>query len=87
MPVYDYLCEGCKAHFEAVRKIDERDEPCQNPCPKCSEKKLTRILSASPGIVSGVGGQGKLKLPSGFKDVLKEMHKRVPGSKLNNFIP
>ncbi len=41
MPIYEYLCRGCGAEFEAwVRKPDEKPA-----CPECNGSELERKLS------------------------------------------
>jgi putative FmdB family regulatory protein len=44
MPSYEYQCQKCGHGFEAMRKVDERDEPL--PCPECKSSRVERKLSA-----------------------------------------
>ena len=37
MPIYDYRCRGCGNEFEEQASIDERHEPCKEPCEKCGD--------------------------------------------------
>ncbi|MCA9139027.1 MAG: zinc ribbon domain-containing protein [Planctomycetales bacterium] len=42
MPLYEYECAECESNVELlVRSQDEQVE-----CPKCGNKKLTRLMSA-----------------------------------------
>jgi len=41
MPIYEYICEDCKAQFEKI--VINRHE--QISCPHCSSKKATIQLS------------------------------------------
>ena len=40
MPIFEYICEKCETHFEALVYGDEKAA-----CPKCKSKKLTPQLS------------------------------------------
>ncbi|MGH9469394.1 MAG: FmdB family zinc ribbon protein [Terriglobia bacterium] len=51
MPLYEYQCEQCKAHFEKIRKFSD---PPLTRCEKCGGK-LERLLS-SPAIQFKGGG-------------------------------
>ena len=42
MPLYDYLCLGCKVKFEALKKTDER---ATAPCPRCGAV-TPKVMSA-----------------------------------------
>jgi len=56
MPIYEYICEDCKEHFEKI-VINKQQEIS---CPKCSSRKATIQLSvfatAGKGGFSGGGG-------------------------------
>ncbi|HUL34519.1 MAG TPA: zinc ribbon domain-containing protein [Candidatus Eisenbacteria bacterium] len=64
MPIYEYICDDCKNHFEKI-VINKQQEIA---CPKCSSKKATIQLSvfatagngssspSSGGFTSGGGG-------------------------------
>ncbi len=56
MPIYEYICEDCKEHFEKI-VINKQQEIT---CPKCSSKKaaiqLSVFASASSGSSSSSGG-------------------------------
>ena len=38
MPIYEYYCEKCKHTFEEYLSISNRDNPIEEPCPKCDER-------------------------------------------------
>jgi putative FmdB family regulatory protein len=42
MPLYEYSCSQCAAHFEKLLKIVDRNLPVDQSCPECK----------SPGTVS-----------------------------------
>ena len=62
MPIYEYICDDCKAQFEKI-VINKQQEIS---CPKCASKKATIQLSVfataggngSSTSVSGSGGGG-----------------------------
>jgi putative FmdB family regulatory protein len=43
MPIYEYLCEDCGAHFDILRAMKDSDSPAQ--CNHCSGEHTTRQLS------------------------------------------
>jgi putative FmdB family regulatory protein len=43
MPIYEYQCEKCHHHLEALQKIS--DKPLRE-CPECGKHSLKRLLSA-----------------------------------------
>lgn len=43
MPIYEYVCQDCGQELEKLQKIS--DEPL-TVCPRCSEPKLKRKISA-----------------------------------------
>lgn len=43
MPIYEYVCQNCKAEFEAIRPISEKDKKIK--CEKCGSKKTKRKLA------------------------------------------
>jgi putative FmdB family regulatory protein len=43
MPIYEYICEDCKHHFESIRSMKEADSPIS--CANCSSQHTTRQLS------------------------------------------
>ena len=39
MPTYDFACKKCNHNFDLYLKIEEREKPLSEPCPKCNKKK------------------------------------------------
>ena len=78
MPLYTYACESCDNVFDDLQSISNREKPCETPCQKCGGKIFKTVTPIK--IVAGSGG---LKVPDGFKDVLKHMHANCPGSTLD----
>lgn len=52
MPTYRYTCSECGERFEALRPIDERDEPAE--CPQCGSDS-NRIATAAGVVFNGTG--------------------------------
>jgi len=53
MPRYDYVCDTCDTHEEAVRSIDERDRGWQ--CPWCYRGTMVRQPAAPAFQLRGPG--------------------------------
>lgn len=84
MPYYNFSCQSCDAVFELSRKIADRDEVATETCPECSTVGQITRLVGSPMVgysVTTPGGYGTI--PDGFKEVLRRIHKRAPGSRLD----
>ena len=52
MPIYEYVCEGCGHHLEALQKLSE--EPLVY-CPECGEATLRKKVSAAAFRLKGSG--------------------------------
>jgi putative FmdB family regulatory protein len=52
MPFYEYLCQACGQHHEAMQKMSEA--PLKN-CPHCGKSKLKRLISAPVFRLKGGG--------------------------------
>jgi putative FmdB family regulatory protein len=52
MPIYEYQCQGCGHHLEALQKIN--DAPLKK-CPDCGRPRLKRLLSAPMFLLKGSG--------------------------------
>lgn len=44
MPVYTYLCESCKADFEAFASIQKKESGWKPSCPKCGSIQTRQIF-------------------------------------------
>ena len=52
MPFYEYQCESCGHHLEALQKIT--DKPVRK-CPECGKARLKRLMSAPVFRLKGSG--------------------------------
>jgi putative FmdB family regulatory protein len=52
MPIYEYQCEKCHHHLEALQKLS--DKPLRE-CPECGKHTLKRLLSAPLFRLAGSG--------------------------------
>ena len=52
MPIYEYQCEKCGHHLEALQKIS--DKPLRE-CPECGKHSLARLVSAPMFRLAGSG--------------------------------
>ena len=52
MPIYEYECQACGYHHEALQKIS--DEPL-TICPSCNADALKKLISAAGFRLSGNG--------------------------------
>ncbi len=52
MPIYEYECEACGYHHEAIQKIS--DAPLLE-CPSCGQPTLKKLISAAGFRLSGSG--------------------------------
>lgn len=52
MPIYEYQCIKCGAHFEKLMKVGEEDSP---ECPECYSHDTKKKLSTSHFQVKGQG--------------------------------
>lgn len=80
MPTYDYKC-SCGNTFEHQSKIEDRDKPCQEPCPSCKKKEVERSYGI-PAICDPVR-MGVTKAGNGFKEAMSRIKEKNPGAKLD----
>lgn len=52
MPIYEYECEDCGHHHEALQKISD---PLLRNCPSCGKDALKKMVSAASFRLSGSG--------------------------------
>ena len=52
MPIYEYRCNACNHHFDAMQKVN--DEPLKE-CPCCAESSVIRLVSAAGFQLKGTG--------------------------------
>ena len=84
MPIYDYACSKCAAKSELNKRISDRDNTQSDGCPNCSlVGTLERVLSAPLiGYSTTIKGSYGNKIPDGFKDVLRKIDQKSPGSRI-----
>ncbi len=92
MPFYEYQCQRCGHHLEAMQKVSDR--PLKK-CPKCGKPTLTRLMSAPVFRLKGGGwyetdfksdGEGQRNLadkpdPAAAKDDKKDKAATDAGAK------
>lgn len=75
-------CQDCGYTFEASLKIDKRDELVGADCEKCLTGKLFRAVNTvafGDPVRMGFGEKNS----GGIRDVLKKIHEKAPGSRLD----
>lgn len=80
MPIYDYKCPSCEHEFEKNVKMANYQDP--QDCPECKTPS-GRTVKGAPGIGDPIR-LGLQKPDNGFRDVLRRIHERTPGSQLKN---
>lgn len=43
MPIYEYVCQDCKARFDALRSMQDADTPIA--CKQCQSERTSRAFS------------------------------------------
>ena len=88
MPFYEYQCQRCGHHLEAMQRVSDKQ---LRKCPKCGKTALTRLMSAPVFRLKGGGwyetdfkseGEGKRNLAdkpdAAAKDEKKDAAKDAP---------
>lgn len=78
MPMYDYQCPACNHEFEKNVKIANMEE--SQECPEC-QTASSRVIRGAPSLGDPVR-LGLHKPSDAFRDRLREIDKRTPGSQL-----
>ena len=73
MPIYEYVCDQCGHHLEALQKISE--EPLIY-CPECGEAALRKKVSAAAFRLKGTGWY-ETDFKDGGKEKKKESEKDI----------
>jgi len=68
MPIYEYECQSCGHHLEAIQKMS--DAPLKD-CPQCAQATLKKRISAAGFRLSG-GGWYETDFKTGGKKNLVE---------------
>jgi len=60
MPIYEYRCLDCGAHFDALRSMKDADQPIS--CKQCqgerTQRQISLVFAQSGGKVIAGGGGG-----------------------------
>lgn len=68
MPIYEYECQSCGHHLEAIQKMS--DAPLKD-CPRCAQATLKKRISAAGFRLSG-GGWYETDFKTGSKKNLTD---------------
>jgi putative FmdB family regulatory protein len=79
MPAYDYKCSECSEEWEQNYKMDDRNIPLGEPCPKCGATDCVTQKIGSGGIGDAIR-MGLTKPPAGFNEVLRNISKVSPNN-------
>lgn len=83
IPTYNYICTACNHEWEEFRKIAEMNAPLDGECSACKATgKIEKRIYHAPPLGDAVR-LGLTKPDNGFKDVLRNIHHRSPGSVLD----
>lgn len=77
MPIYEYRCESCQGHHEALQKLS--DEPLVR-CPHCGQDALKRQISAAGFRLKGGGWYETDFKSSQRKNIAGESAGAAPGT-------
>ncbi len=82
MPLYDFHCNACNKTSEIFKKIANKDEPLQEPCPLCGAiGSMTTVLSA-PMLVDPYR-LGRMPVNTQLQEKFSEIHSKNHGSVLD----
>ena len=82
MPFYEYECSECSHQFEAFKTMAEYDVPLKEECPSCYKVGyITRLISGTK--IGDPVALGVIKVPSGYKEVIKNIKNSHPGNTLD----
>ena len=82
MPNYIYQCSECSHTFEEFKTIAKYNEPLREPCPSCFHVGYISRLISGAKICDPVS-LGVIKVPKGYKEVIKNIKKHYPGNTLD----
>lgn len=85
MPTYDYQCNECKTQFSKLLRMSDRKTPELEPCPECQALAVEQVLFSAPSIGDPVR-IGVTKKDSNFTEVLKGIHSKTAGSKIDSYL-
>ena len=74
MPLYEYKCKECNHEFAEASKIDDREKPLHEKCPKCScSGKIHRVYSSHSFVDPGILKADRNMEKSGVQKRLEEI--------------
>ena len=82
MPYYEFKCEKCSYEFEEFQTIANIDVPLKAGCPSCETiGDIQRLISGAD--ICEPQRVGARKVPSGYKEVIRNMKEKFPGNTLD----
>lgn len=85
MPTYEFICTACNERFERICRMDDREKPISEPCPKCeAEGNIQRYFAGQHYELTDSWSLGRLKTPKPWREFLGRMASANPGSRINN---
>lgn len=81
MPIYDYRCKECETRFE--KSVPMKDFKQQQECPACGAASERTVGAYAPAIGDPIR-LGIKKPDQGFRDLLRRIDQKTPGSTLKN---
>ena len=77
MPLYEYVCESCDHHFEAMQALSIKPE--ETTCPKCQMANNRRIMSSFASKIVGTHKTGFAEMKAyNMHDERMDKLKRLP---------
>lgn len=81
MPIYDYKCKDCTHRFDKMVKMNDHQK--NQICPICSGTAERIVSDYAPSIGDPIR-LGLRKPSDGFRDLLRNIDAKTPGSILKN---
>lgn len=78
MPIYEFIDNTTGEQFEKFMSIASRDEFLE------SNPNISQLLDAPLISMESQRFMGVKKIDQGWRDTLSKIHKKTPGSELNN---
>jgi putative FmdB family regulatory protein len=91
MPTYQYRCKNCDFEFEDTFKMDDRNDPVENPQKygSCTDESndncAIQLVPQLPSLQYTMRDSARRHTDDGFKDRMKEIHRTNPGSQLGDW--
>jgi putative FmdB family regulatory protein len=82
MPIYEYACQSCGHHLEAIQKFSDA---ALTECPACHKAQLKKLISASGFQLKGSGWYatdfkgGAAKAESATKEAVSDKTPKTGG--------